>query len=85
MTGRRLHPPEGSDEAPSVSSPLARGATLDLVAGHCRVHTFGSSPKAVKFSLEDLFEGRPTRTAGAKRRGAEAARQPFSAGDVPSA
>jgi len=32
MTGRRLHPPEGSDEAPSVSSPLARGATLDLVA-----------------------------------------------------
>jgi hypothetical protein len=49
------------------------------------VHTFGGSPKAVKSSLEDLFEGKPTRTAGAKRRGAEAARQPFSAGDVPSA
>jgi len=32
-----------------------------------------------------LFEGKPTRTAGAKRRGAEAARQPVSAGDVQSA
>ena len=45
-----------------------------------RVHTFGGSPKAVEVSLRDLFEGKPTRTAGAKRRGAEAARQPVSAG-----
>src|SRR5664279_5964051 len=37
-----------------------------------RVHTFG-----------DLFEAKSTRTAGAKRRGAEAARQPVSA-DVSS-
>jgi hypothetical protein len=32
MTGRRLRPPEGGDEAPSVSSPLAGGDVLDLVA-----------------------------------------------------
>jgi len=51
-----------------------------------RVHTFGGSPKAVEGpSLRDLFEGKPTRTAGAKRRGAEAARQPVSVGDVHSA
>ena len=50
-----------------------------------RVHTFGGSPKAVKSPLRDLFEGKPTRTAGAKRRGAEAARQPVSAGDLQSA
>ena len=30
----------------------------------------------MKSSVTDLFEGKPTRTAGAKRRGAEAARQP---------
>ena len=40
-----------------------------------RVHTFGGSPKAVEVLVTDLFEGKPTRTAGAKRRGAEAARQ----------
>jgi hypothetical protein len=39
----------------------------------------------LKSSLTDLFEGKPTRTAGAKRRGAEAARQPVSAGDLQSA
>ena len=32
MTGRRVHPPEGGDEAPKVSSPLAGGDALDLVA-----------------------------------------------------
>lgn len=32
MTGRRLRPPEGGDEAPLVSSPLAGGETLDLLA-----------------------------------------------------
>ena len=32
MTGRRLQPPEGGDEAPKVSSPLGGGETLDLVA-----------------------------------------------------
>jgi len=32
MSGRRLRPPEGGDEAPTVSSPLAGGVTLDLVA-----------------------------------------------------
>ncbi len=32
MTGRRLQPPEGGDEAPRISSPLASGETLDLVA-----------------------------------------------------
>ena len=32
MSGRRLRPPEGGDEAPSVSSPLAGSDTLDLVA-----------------------------------------------------
>ena len=32
MTGRRVRPPEGGDEAPRVSSPLAGGDTLDLVA-----------------------------------------------------
>ena len=31
MTGHRLRPPEGGDEAPRVSSPLAGGAALDLV------------------------------------------------------
>ena len=31
MTGRRLRPPEGGDEAPKVSSPLDGGETLDLV------------------------------------------------------
>jgi len=36
----------------------------------------------LKSSLRDLFEGKPTRTAGAKRRGTEAARQPISAGDL---
>jgi len=34
----------------------------------------------LKSSLTDLFVGKSTRTAGAKRRGAEAARQPVSAG-----
>src|SRR5450755_3448396 len=49
-----------------------------------RVRTHWGSPKAVGSpSLRDLFEGKPTRTAGAKRRGAEAARQPVSA-DVSS-
>ena len=32
MTGHRLQPPEGGDEAPRVSSPLAGGEALDLVA-----------------------------------------------------
>ena len=32
MTGRRLRPPEGGDEAPKVSSPLDGGESLDLVA-----------------------------------------------------
>ena len=32
MTGRRLQPPAGGEEAPKVSSPLGGGATLDLVA-----------------------------------------------------
>lgn len=32
MTGRRLRPPEGGDEAPRFSSPLAGGQALDLVA-----------------------------------------------------
>src|SRR5664279_930107 len=32
MTGRRLQPPEGGDEAPRLSSPLAGGKALDLVA-----------------------------------------------------
>ena len=51
-----------------------------------RVHTFGGSPKAVEVLAEGiLFEGKPTRTAGAQRRGAEAARQPVSAGEVQSA
>src|SRR5664279_4547191 len=45
-----------------------------------RVHTVGVRPRQLKSSLRDLFEGKPTRTAGAKRRGAEAARQPVSAG-----
>ncbi|MET0966281.1 MAG: hypothetical protein ABWZ02_07800 [Nakamurella sp.] len=31
MSGRRPRPPEGGDEAPRVSSPLAGGHTLDLV------------------------------------------------------
>ena len=49
-----------------------------------RVHTFGGSPKGpLKSSLRDLLDGKPTRTAGAKRRGAEAARQPVSAGKCP--
>jgi hypothetical protein len=34
----------------------------------------------LKSSLADLFEGKPTRTAGARRRGVEAARQLVSAG-----
>jgi hypothetical protein len=52
--------------------------------GDIRVHTFGGfAPRPLKSSLRDLFEGKPTRTAGAKRRGAEAARQPVSA-DVSS-
>jgi len=45
-----------------------------------RVHTSGGTPKAVEALLGDLFKGKPTRTAGAKRQGAEAARQPVSAG-----
>jgi acyl carrier protein len=32
MTGRPLQPPAGGDEAPKVSSPLAGGDSLDLVA-----------------------------------------------------
>ena len=32
MTGRRVRPAEGGDEAPRVSSPLAAGDTLDLVS-----------------------------------------------------
>ena len=32
MSGHLLRPPEGGDEAPKVSSPLAGGDTLDLVA-----------------------------------------------------
>jgi|BarGraIncu00222A_1022003.scaffolds.fasta_scaffold87005_1 hypothetical protein len=32
MTGRPLRPPEGGDEAPRISSPLAGGDPLDLVA-----------------------------------------------------
>src|SRR5664279_5492416 len=47
-----------------------------------RVHTVGVRPRQLKSSLRNLFEGKPTRTAGAKRRGAEAARQPVSAGDL---
>ena len=50
-----------------------------------RVHTFGGYAQAVEALLGDLFKGKPTRTAGAKRQGAEAARQPVSAGDVQSA
>jgi len=50
-----------------------------------RVHTFEGHPRLLESSLRDLFEGTPTRTAGAKRRGAEAARQPVSAGDLQSA
>ena len=42
-------------------------------------------PKAVEVLAEGSFEGKPTRTAGAKRRGAEAARQPASADDLQSA
>src|SRR5664279_864852 len=37
------------------------------------VHTSGGTPKAVEALLGDLFKGKPTRTAGAKRQGAEAA------------
>ena len=32
MTGRRLRPPEGGEEAPRVSAPLGGGETLDLAA-----------------------------------------------------
>ena len=32
MSGRPLRPPEGGEEAPRISSPLAGGDTLDLVA-----------------------------------------------------
>jgi len=32
MTGLRLRPPEGGDEAPNVSAPLLGGETLDLIA-----------------------------------------------------
>src|SRR6478752_9678141 len=32
MTERRLRPPQGGDEPPRVSSPLAGGESLDLVA-----------------------------------------------------
>jgi hypothetical protein len=32
MTGPRLRPPEGGDEAPRVSSPMAGGEALDLFA-----------------------------------------------------
>jgi hypothetical protein len=32
MTARRLEPPQGGDEPPRVSSPLAGGESLDLVA-----------------------------------------------------
>lgn len=32
MTGQPLRPPEGGDEAPRISSPLAGGDPLDLVA-----------------------------------------------------
>src|SRR6476620_5011931 len=32
MTGGRVRPPEGGDEAPSVSRTLGNGQTLDLVA-----------------------------------------------------
>jgi len=45
----------------------------------------GGTPKAVEALMRDLFKGKPTRTAGAKRRGAEAARQPVSAGNLQSA
>ena len=47
-----------------------------------RVHTFAGTPKAVEVLAEGSFEGKPNRTAGAKRRGAEAARQPVSASDL---
>ena len=44
-----------------------------------RVHTFGGFAQGREVLARDLFEGKPTRTAGAKRRGAEAARQPVPA------
>ena len=45
-----------------------------------RMHTFGFSHRTSEVTLRDLLDGKPTRTAGAKRRGADAARQPVSAG-----
>ena len=49
-----------------------------------RVHTRGFA-QGREVLAEGSVEGMPTRTAGAKRRGAEAARQPASADDLQSA
>jgi len=46
---------------------------------------FGGTPKVAEVLAEGSLEGNPAGTAGAKRRGAKAARRPVSAGDLPGA
>ena len=66
----------------TASSTCSGTVTTPGAERHPRAHIRGYARRSLKPSLKESFEGKPTRTADTKRRGAEAARQPVSASDL---